>query len=275
VTAHILDSPGEIHAVLHRALEDGQRVFVAAGGDGTVQLLVQALLESVDTPGLSGVCLGAIGLGSSNDFHKPVRARIRGVPCKLDYLAARPRDVGLLVYEGEGIERSKFWLLNASIGMTAEANAFFNRPDPALSHLKRVSTPAAILYSTLRTFLTFGSWLIEMRDPDGVELIRIANLTAVKSPHCGGVFRYDSPTDLSSRSFQLHLCREISLPRLLYTIWRLATGRFHGLPWTKSRSVSQIQISAAVPFAIEFDGEVVFSRKASFSVHAHHLKVCP
>lgn len=54
---------------------------IAVGGDGTVNLLAQALLESVEWREIS---LGALGTGSSNDFHKPRRKRFHGLPARLD-----------------------------------------------------------------------------------------------------------------------------------------------------------------------------------------------
>jgi diacylglycerol kinase family enzyme len=55
-----------------RELERGETDFVAAGGDGTVNAVVSALVENASPDALRRIRLGAVGLGSSNDFHKPL-----------------------------------------------------------------------------------------------------------------------------------------------------------------------------------------------------------
>src|SRR5262249_27239042 len=58
----------------------GRRHFVAAGGDGTVNLALNGLLAVRRRLGLprDALRLGALGIGSSNDFLKPVDVAGRG-----------------------------------------------------------------------------------------------------------------------------------------------------------------------------------------------------
>ena len=67
------DLEGRWRRAIAAALASGVRTFVAAGGDGTVGALADAVVESRGSIALPDITLGAIGLGSSNDFHKPVR----------------------------------------------------------------------------------------------------------------------------------------------------------------------------------------------------------
>src|SRR3990172_6041274 len=80
-------SRSSAEAAVRTALLAGETDFVAAGGDGTVNLLVQAIMELGAQSLLGSVRLGAIGLGSSNDFHKPFRQDrlVRNVPVRLDF----------------------------------------------------------------------------------------------------------------------------------------------------------------------------------------------
>ena len=50
------------------ALSRGERQFVAAGGDGTVNLVMTDLVEAASPEALAEVTIGAVGLGSSNDL---------------------------------------------------------------------------------------------------------------------------------------------------------------------------------------------------------------
>src|SRR5437016_2873987 len=61
------DYSGAVSSAVH----NGERSFVAAGGDGTVNALLNAIVACENRPPLEEFTLGAVGLGSSNDFHKP------------------------------------------------------------------------------------------------------------------------------------------------------------------------------------------------------------
>ena len=71
-------APGS--ATSRAALARGTRVFIAAGGDGTAHALLNALVDAPGRPPLDALALGAVGLGSSNDLHKPVRHAHRRRP---------------------------------------------------------------------------------------------------------------------------------------------------------------------------------------------------
>ena len=83
---------------LAAAVNRGVKMFVAAGGDGTVHALLNALVDSRGGNPLAGFTLGAVGLGSSNDFHKPIGHTVLGVPVRLDARNSHARDVGRVVY---------------------------------------------------------------------------------------------------------------------------------------------------------------------------------
>ena len=57
-------------ACLRREVKKGERFLVSAGGDGTIHFLLNQVMQ-IKRSVRRDVVLGAIGLGSSNDFHKP------------------------------------------------------------------------------------------------------------------------------------------------------------------------------------------------------------
>jgi diacylglycerol kinase family enzyme len=249
---------------------------VAAGGDGTVNTLLQVLMSIADQS--QPVRLGAIALGSSNDFHKPTHVEdlVKGISCRLDFGQTESRDIGLLEYEDDHGEWQKlYWIVNAGMGITADANARFNHPDDTLLALKRHWTGAAIGYAAVRTILSNRSRHRLVQIADGpVHTARITNLAVVKSPHFSGSFRYDSPFEPSSGHFFVHLCDDMSTARTLVTLGHLSRGRFRDLPATRSWEADRLQVSAETPFAIEFDGEVIESKKVVFSLAKERLEVC-
>jgi diacylglycerol kinase (ATP) len=58
------DGDGRCDAPIAAALRDGVRVIIAAGGDGTVNAVVDAIVRVRGAIPLDAIALGAVGLGS-------------------------------------------------------------------------------------------------------------------------------------------------------------------------------------------------------------------
>ena len=77
----------------HYVRENGFYCIISAGGDGTVNLILNKLmnLQGVETENLY---LGGIGLGSSNDFLKPVETSLGSVPVRISPEKSLLADIG-------------------------------------------------------------------------------------------------------------------------------------------------------------------------------------
>jgi diacylglycerol kinase family enzyme len=259
-------------------LAAGHTRFLAAGGDGTVNAVVDGLLRLAPASVLERVELGAAGLGSSNDFHKPARRSLLGVPCRIDFAGAALHDVGVLRYtDGEGSAHRRHWILNASVGTTAEANRIFNEPGPLLRVLKRTSTSLGIVHAAAKALLTVPPRDMVLRFEDGVfHRGPVRNLGFVKSPHFAGSLVYDSPFEPASGAFFVHCLAGVSLPRLVGAFVRLSRGKWRGTHGARTWRVEAATVSnGGAPFPVEFDGEVIVAREASFSLLPRKLRVCP
>jgi diacylglycerol kinase family enzyme len=267
-----------MEAAVDAALNSGESHFVAAGGDGTVNSLANHLLLRVQSPSAAGIILGAIGLGSSNDLHKPLKgqAMIDGSPTMLDFSAARPRDVGVVTFEHHDDRWSRVFLINASAGVTAEANLFFNQPDPALGWLKRRSTPLAITYAALRTILLFKNRTVEVSSAEtGRFTSSLTNIGIIKNPHFSGDLRYPGEAEYGSGQFSVYLFDGLRRSGLLHLMMALSKGKLPGALRARSWSSQRLEISSDLPIVIESDGEVVRTHSVAFHILPRHLKVCP
>ncbi len=274
----VLNGKVSLDEFIRRKITQGHRRFIAAGGDGTVHWLLQELGDRFDVHTRQQLEIGAIGLGSSNDFHKPFEARrfLKNVPVKMDFTSAAWQDVGELTFEDEaGNRQRRYWINNASMGITAEANAFFNSPDALLNALKKHATPLAILYAALHTIFSYQNKTMQIRfAQEPPKSISVTNLGVVKNPHFSGNFCYDSPFETDSGFFYVHLCYGMSRLQTLKTLRRLAGTQFSGFPQTMVFRLNDLKVCATEPFTVEYDGETVQTRRAQFSVKKQWIRVC-
>jgi diacylglycerol kinase (ATP) len=257
------------------AIEGGERVFVAAGGDGTVNLVVNAMME---LPEDADVTLGAVGLGSSNDFHKPFGrgSLVAGVPVRLDCERARRYDVIRVEFDaGDGLSGTRYAIINASLGITAEANASFNAPTRLVVAARRISVDAAIVASVIHTLATYRD--VDCRIViDGTDqgAFSVSNLGVIKSPYFAGSFCYDTPVEADDGLIGVNLCERLTRFQALATLAALKRRRFSGRPKTRSWIARRARVEGDRVFALETDGEVVHARTAEFSVVPKRIRCC-
>ncbi len=263
--------------IIEQAVKNGEPHIVAAGGDGTVHEVLNALLPLSITQE-QDVILGAIGLGSSNDFHKPHgdAQSYRGIPMRIDFRHARKRDIGLVNVEGNNGVVRRYFLINASIGLTAEGNAFFNTPDCLLRWLKKRSAGVGILYAALRSIATYQNVDVGITFGEGEEEhVRVTNLGIVKNPYFSGSLHYDVVPDYTNGKLGIFAAANLGLFGRLNLLRHLCRGKFSGTPHTFSRSETEVTIEAEHSLTIEVDGEILTGRRAQFSVLQNSLRVCP
>jgi diacylglycerol kinase (ATP) len=269
-----LDASGMWRDRLAAALEAGTRFVIAAGGDGTVHALVNAIVRAPGRPTLDALRLGAVGLGSSNDFHKPVARRVAGVPLRLGPGAA-PRDVGLArVVTPEGARFSECFVVSASIGIVAEANAFFQDGDTLQGWLRARWTTGAILNAARHAIAAQRNVPALLRVAGRTWRTDVTSLGVAKTPYVSGGFRYDAVVDPADGRLLVSLCSGMSRPRAVGALMSLARGRFAG---RRGRSLWSSRRAALVPdrpVTLELDGEVCVARRVSFGVLPERIGIC-
>lgn len=270
-----LDAGGAWRQTLDASLREGVRLVVAAGGDGTVNAVANALVERDVAVPLGDICFGAVGLGSSNDFQKPTRTVAHGVPIRVGFSDCAPRDVARAVWtDDEGVERSRCFVVSASLGATATANRRFSDGSVVARALGARWVDAAIVWAAARTLVSHRNVGATMTIGNETHRFELSNLNVMKTSHLSGSFRYDTPIEPASGVLGVNLCHGMGRTRLLGTLISLLFGRFAGLPRTRHWSVAHAEIALAEAGDLELDGELFRARRVRFEVLEEQLMVC-
>jgi diacylglycerol kinase family enzyme len=264
---------------VQQALSEGIRLFVAAGGDGTVNLLLNALLRTRAGVPLGDLVLGAIGLGSSNDFHKPMGNTEAGIPVKLDLVGSKFRDVCRARYRdplGAGHER--YFLVSASLGVTAEANQLFSSGGALQRALRRRCFPLAMLNAALRGIVGYRSHKTQLVWREGAQSIarqtELVNLSLLKTPHLSGGLRFDTATAFDDGLLTVTLCENMNRAQTLKVLFDLGQGRFCGRPGRSCWQTPRLSLSSSAAVPVEMDGEVICTNEIEFDILSERIRVC-
>jgi len=246
--------------------DEGIRCIISAGGDGSINKVLNDLVE-ITGESSSEYCLGAIGLGSSNDFLKPVNKDIRGIPMKIHPDNRRLSDIGKVSFTDEKNElHSRYFIINASIGITADANQLFNQGDLFIRTMKSRFVGVTILYTALKTLATYKNKDVKIRENGKSQELRVANISITKSPYISGSFHYDCCPDRDSGKLGFHCSGDMTRWEIIKTLMDLSKGKYSGSAKRKTEYLEKIRISSDLSLALETDGEVQLGRDFTFSI---------
>ena len=271
------DTNGQWELSLRKAVASNVRLFIAAGGDGTVHALLNSLVQTVSREEMHTFTLGAVGLGSSNDFHKPLKCMAGDIPLRIGS-SRMLHDIGqasLSADLSDFIRMKKHFLISASLGLVAEANAFFSGDNTTQKWLRSRSTSAAITHAALRTLLSYQNISALLRYPDQPEKsISLTNLSITKSQWLSGSFRYDTSVSANDGLFSVQLCEGMNRLEAFRTMLNLSKGRFIGPAKRSSTKIPTLEVELDKTVILELDGELYQTKKVLFKILKERIGIC-
>jgi YegS/Rv2252/BmrU family lipid kinase len=255
---------GDAQRLAAEAVREGHDLIIAAGGDGTVNEVLNGIGDAPD--GFAHACLGVLPLGTANVF-----ARELGLPLNVEKAWAIIRngsetriDLPCVEFLANGVQQQRYFAQLAGAGLDARAIELVSWP------LKKKIGPLAYVFAGLRA-LTEA--LPQIRAANGTcnatgELILIGNGRLY-----GGNYRLLPQADL--RDGLLDVC---VFPRAGWlTLARcglplLACGKIpDGVAHRFQAETFTLTSESPVPF--ELDGELIGHLPATFSVARGRLRV--
>ncbi len=255
---------GDARKLAAEAVSEGFDTIVAAGGDGTVNEVLNGLGDAPD--GFARARLGVLPLGTVNVF-----ARELGLPLKIDagwrtIQAGRETRIDLprVEYLDKGKPAKRYFAQLAGAGLDAHAIELVNWP------LKKKIGPLAYVISGLNALLHLPSKITVTNGghTSTGELVLVGNGRLY-----GGPFRIFPQASL--RDGVLDVC---VFPRANWlTLARCAPGLLLAgklpLDSTENLRAEAFTLTATTPTALEADGELLGHLPATFSVERGRLRV--
>lgn len=255
----LTDGPAAATRLAAQARQEGYDAVVGVGGDGTIQEIVNGLVDG------NGGCPSALGVipgGTGNDFSKML-----GVPRD----PSRALDVvlgGQVRRFDLGRANGRYFINLAGVGFDAEVAGFLNqRP-------KRLPGALTYVYGILVTLFRYRPALMTV--DLGREVIRGKYLlvSVANGPsHAGGAKMCPEarPDDGS-----LDICVGGNLGRLetIFVLPQVFTGRHTRHPKIKIyKAIERVRIDAEAPLFLQADGEIFGRVPADLEIVPGALRV--
>lgn len=272
VIVKIYEPPYDLRSFLNDFANLGYYRFIVGGGDGTINFASNILYKLQQRGIIKNLILGALALGSSNDFFKPISHQIQNTPVRIDMEQAKFEDIGIVnIQNKQGKIKEKIFMVNAGLGVTAQANYLFNNPNGIIAFLKPRAAQLAILATAILTILKHSNKRLTIRFNKEIIKVDLSNLSITLIPYVSGSFHYKK--ERSKRgTFDIFLCKDMRRVALLKTLITLSQGKFKtGLNRIVDRSkVVEVQSKNDIP--MEIDGEVFLGHYFKFQLKANVIR---
>ncbi len=201
--------PGEdLTDTVQQALDDGFTTIVAAGGDGTVMGVANAMKGSAAS-------LGVLPLGTFNYFARGLEFPQDPEPAAHAILNGEPHRIAV------GTVNGQVFLNNASIGIYP---AILKQRESVYDRWGRWRIAAH--WSVLKTFLRYRKpWTITLTTDQGVRTIRTPLIFVARSAYQLERFGLPGSEQISNDDLVLFISHATGRWALLKTTWRLCMGK--------------------------------------------------
>ena len=273
------ERPGDGTLLARRSVEQGHRLIIACGGDGTISEVANGILESGEDAEL-----GILPSGTGGDFRRTLGIPTRSSDAALALRRGRARrmDVGRVTYTNHsGATETRYFVNVASFGMGGEVIERVKEESvPWLtSHVSKVlGGSAAFAVATLHTAFTFTKPMIVLQLDNEPEFrLEVTNLCVANAQYFGGGMRIAPKAKLNDGRFDVMAVGNLSTLSILANSYRLYLGTHLGMRQVHhargTRLAARPAAHGAPAVRLEVDGELVGRLPATFEVVPAALRV--
>lgn len=247
----LTERPGHAYDLALQAVQDGAEVVVGAGGDGTMNEVLNGLFAARQA-GQPEVIMGALPIGRGNDFSFGM-----GVPQELTaacdaLLAGRHRRVDLGRITGGFFPQGKIFGNGVGIGFDTKVGFEANK----MNHLRGF---LPYLLGALKTLFAYGSAAKLKIELDSETIITNALMVSIMNGRrMGGAFMMTPKSKPDDGCFDLCIADLVSRPEILFLIGRFIKGtqeEHRAIRFRQSTKVTLTALDGSMP--CHADGETI------------------
>ncbi len=253
------ERPWHAAELARQAAKDGCDVVVAAGGDGTVNEVLNGLMGADN--GGKRPALGILGIGTGNDL-----ALSAGIPTDLGaacraLAASRRRVIDIGLMQGCGSPAERYFGNCVGIGFDAAGGILAEKIAWAGGFL------AYLIAALQNIFLYYKAPTLEIQFDDETITMPSLLVSIMNGQRIGGGFWVAPESQLDDGLLDLCIAEEVSRPRMLTLLPHFIKGTQAAQPeirMARARKVIVNALKGSMP--VQIDGEIVCAEGKELSV---------
>jgi diacylglycerol kinase (ATP) len=260
------ERPGHLIELARQSAEDGADLLVAVGGDGTLNEIVNGILQGSRRPDLATIPRGT-GMdfvrthAIPNGFDDAVRTAANGTP--------RTIDAGRVTYRGwDGSEQVRFFANVGSVGMSGAVAQRANGMSKALGG------KVTFFVALTQVFLRWKNTEVTVELADGeTHSGRMHDVIVANGQWHGGAMWLAPEASADDGLFDVVLIGDVNKLDFVTTAPKLYKGKHLAHPKVDLLRSARVRFDAVEHLPIELDGEQVGTTPATFEVVPGALRV--
>ena len=251
---HLEETKGPHHAteLARQAVEADFDLIIVAGGDGTLNQVINGLGEK-------RVPIGVLGLGTGNDFAAALQMPSDPVAAVHQIMQGEIQKIDLCRVN------QCYFVSSAGVGFDGEVAFHVNQG------FRRLRGKAAYLCSVFKTLFSYQARRIILT-VDGLVMEFNSLLVAVtNSPTYGGGFKINPEARVNDGLFDVCAVQHMRIPEILCCLPLLIPGWHRNLKKVRMLKGRQITLESNRLFYYQLDGEVLTDKILRFTIFPQAL----
>ncbi len=242
----VTTAPGE---AIQIARDTSAELVVAAGGDGTVNEIVNGILQSN-----SEKLLGVIPIGSGNDFAKMLNLKPFKIKVAIESIKRRritTSDVGIIRFIDEfGNSGERFFINGVGVGF----DAVVANESRKIKHLRGILLYLLALLKSLKDYETpeMEVYIDGKKIKEKIFLVAVGN-----GKSAGGGFLLTPDAKINDALLDVCLVSDLSILRVLQVLPAVLQGKHTQYPEVTMFKAKEIEISSNSNLTMHADGEII------------------
>jgi YegS/Rv2252/BmrU family lipid kinase len=253
--------------IARRAAHEGRRRLLAAGGDGSVNDVLNGVMDAGLAPD-DIVTLAPVPLGTGNDWARSlgIRREPRSVAAAIASNRTILHDVGVIDFPAApAASRRRHWFINVA-GVGFDAYVIGQLP-------RQVPSALAYLKGALQGLGTYQPPAFRITTDQAVVEDRLLLTFVANAKYCGNGMHVAPTARPDDGLFDVIAIREVALGAALMKLAKLYCGTILGDRVVRHWRTAAVSIDASPPAAVQADGQLVGMTPAQFSIRRQAVQV--
>ena len=254
VDARLTTHPMHAAELAREGIREGRRVVASAGGDGTLNEVVNGFLDQGGEPATAGTALGLVPLGSGGDFRRSFGIPLDPVEAVRLLLSGPTRriDAGRVSFpDHDGRPQVRHFINIADAGIGGEVVNRVNRSS------KRLGADATFMLASVASLLSWRNRPMRVTADGQVRDLVAQQVVVANCQYFGSGMRMAPMADPSDGMFDIILVGDVGMVENVRGLSKIKSGTHleENNPKLESMRARRVEVTSPDAVRLDLDGE--------------------